>query len=234
MNRIWNIQTMIICVLWMTPLGLLPQEGKLNQTSAITLMGLGDSITQGGSKTPSYLFSLWKKLKEAGYNVNFVGPQQTTLKDTTLNHSGFGGQNAEFLEKRIDSIYRKFPADVVLLHSGHNYFVEDKPISVIIEAQRSIISKIKAINPNAVIFVAQVIESGKLPKYSYIPELNRKIKSLVGELQKTWSGIYLVDQAATFDWRSDTIEDMVHPNAHGAEKMAETWFKELKKYVRKN
>ncbi|MCF3110633.1 GDSL-type esterase/lipase family protein [Niabella sp. CC-SYL272] len=192
MNKMLNIQIMMICLVLMVPLGLLPQEGKPNQASPITLMGLGDSITEGGAKTSSYLFSLWKKLKEAGYNVNFIGPRQTTLKDITLNHSGFGGQNAEFLEKRIDSIYREFPADVVLLHSGHNYFVEDKPISVIIEAQKSIISKIKAINPGAAIFVAQVIESGKLPKYSYIPELNKKIKSLVDDLQKTWSGVYLV------------------------------------------
>jgi len=218
----------------MMPFEILPLEEKQPQSSSITLMGLGDSITQGGSKTPSYLFPLSKKLYEAGFDIDFIGPRQTTLEGRVLNHSGFGGQNAEFLEKCIDSIYREFPADVVLLHAGHNYFVENKPVSTIIDAQRSIVSKIKAINPDAAIFVAQIIESGKLPKYAYIPELNIEIKKLVEDLQRIWPRIYLVDLAATFEWKSDTIEDMVHPNAHGAEKMADTWFQELRKYVKKN
>lgn len=229
-----KIQVIIICLVLIIPLELLSQGGKPSQGPSITLMGLGDSITQGGSKTPSYLFPLSIKLYEGGYNVDFIGPRQTTLEGRTLNHSGFGGQNAEFLEKRIDSIYREFPAEVVLLHAGHNYFVEDQPVSIIINAQKSIVSKIKAINPNATIFIAQVIESGKLPKYAYIPELNMEIKRLVDDLQKIWPRIYLVDLAATFDWRSDTIEDMVHPNAFGAERMAKVWFQELKKYLKKN
>lgn len=229
-----KIQSIIICLVLIIPLEVLPQEGKQTQASSISLMGLGDSITQGGSKTPSYLFPLSIKLHEAGYNVDFIGPRQTTLEGKTLNHSGFGGQNAEFLEKRIDSIYREFPADVILLHAGHNYFVENKPVSTIIDAQKSIVSKIKAINPDATIFVAQIIESGKLPKYAYIPELNIEIKNLVDDLQEIWPKIYLVDLAATFDWKSDTIEDMVHPNAFGAEKMAKVWFQELKKYLKKN
>ena len=37
-----------------------------------------------------------------------------------------------------------------------------------IAAYRKIISSILLINPNATILMAQVVESGKLPKYSYI------------------------------------------------------------------
>ena len=92
-----------------------------------------------------------------------------------INHCGFSGKNAEFLESKIDSIYRKYPADVVLLHSGHNHFNTENPVDGIIEAQKSIINKILAINADVKILVAKVIESGKLPKYSYIPELNQHI-----------------------------------------------------------
>lgn len=212
-------------------MGFMKKEARL-KLSTFTVMGLGDSITAGGSKNPSYLFSLSEKLEQEGYMANFIGSRQSTLDAKTINHSGFGGMNAEFLDMHIDSIYREFPADVVLLHAGHNYFVENKPVSVILAAQRSIISKIININPNARIFVAQVIESGKLPKYSYIPELNDGIKLMVKDLGKTWSGIYLVDLAASFDWQSDTIEDRVHPNAQGSEKIAETWFRALEKHLK--
>ena len=137
------------------------------------------------------------------------------------------------MDAHINSIYREYPADIVLLHAGHNYFSENKPVGKNIKAQHSIIIKIMNINPNAIIFVAKVIESGKLPKYSYLSELNEEIILLVENLRCAGFEIYLVDQAASFNWRFDTIADMVHPNEQGAEKMAETWFRALNKYLKK-
>ena len=41
----------------------------------------------------------------------------------------YSGKNVEFLESKIDSLYRLYPADIVLLHAGHNHFAEEKPYS---------------------------------------------------------------------------------------------------------
>jgi hypothetical protein len=43
------------------------------------------------------------------------------------------------IKAHIDSIYRKYPADIVLLHAGHNHFENENPIAEIIKAQESII-----------------------------------------------------------------------------------------------
>ena len=109
------------------------------------------------------------------------------------------------------------------MHAGHNQSVEEKPVDRIIAAQKAIVEKIKVINPDAVILVAKVIESGKLPKYSSIPDLNRKLEQLVSELCRTYSGIFMVDQAKKFDWLENTIDDKVHPNVIGADKMAQAF-----------
>ena len=98
-----------------------------------------------------------------------------------------------------------------------------------IASYKSIINKIQAINPNVRILIAQVIPSGKLPKYSYIPELNEKIAEMVSELHS--DHICLVNQAERFDWKKYTIYDKVHPNKEGAEKMATVWFNALKKVL---
>ena len=98
-----------------------------------------------------------------------------------------------------------------------------------IASYKSIINKIQAINPNVRILIAQVIPSGKLPKYSYIPELNEKIAEMVSELHS--DHICLVNQAEGFDWKKYTIYDKVHPNKEGAEKMATVWFNALKKVL---
>ncbi len=208
-----------------------PQETMGDTPPTFTLMGLGDSITEGGSAFSSYLFPLWEKLFAAGYIVEFVGPKYSPSRIGSMQHAGYSGQTAEYLEKNIDSLYTLYPADIVLLHSGHNHFADENPIEGIIAAQESIITKIKAINPNALIFVAQVIESGKLPKYSYIKELNLGIARLVAKLERSFTGVYLVDQASGFDWKTDAIEDRVHPNELGTEKMAQVWFNEIQKRV---
>jgi lysophospholipase L1-like esterase len=188
----------------------------------VSILGLGDSITEGGPNFFSYLFPLDSLLKQAGYQPEFIGPRRSILGGDTLYHSGFSGHTAEFLAAHIDSIYTAFPADVVLLHAGHNHFNEEAPVNGIIKAQRTIIETIKKKSPKALIFVAGVITSGKLPKYEYIPALDKAIKAMVD----AWHDptIIFVDQQQSWDWSRYTIDDKVHPNRTGARIIAANWF----------
>lgn len=224
---------MIVSVLLLFSQYTMAQKVQIGQQKKYTLLGLGDSITEGGSNFSSYLYPLWEKLYVAGYQVEFIGPNQAKTTIGGIDHAGFSGRNAEFLASRIDSIYDRYPADIVLLHAGHNHYVEEGPVEGIIAAQKSIVEKIKRINPDAIVLVAKVVESGKLPKYSYIHELNGQIDQLVSELRKTYDGVHLVDQSKSFHWREDAIEDKVHPNTLGAGKMAEDWFEKLQKVLDK-
>ncbi|MDD2305820.1 MAG: alpha/beta hydrolase fold domain-containing protein [Prolixibacteraceae bacterium] len=196
-----------------------------------TIMGIGDSITEGGANFQSYLFPLLERLFTAGYQFDLVGPRAAKCRIGTLNHGGFSGKNAEFLDAHIDSTYRQYPADVVLLHAGHNHFDTEKPVTGIVRAQESIIRKIQAINPDVKILVAQVIPSGKLPKYSYIQELNKGIANAIEKMHNP--NVILVNQAKGFDWQKHTINDRVHPNEAGAEQMAEVWFQALQQILPK-
>ncbi|WP_185731549.1 GDSL-type esterase/lipase family protein [Larkinella rosea] len=194
----------------------------------VTILGLGDSITQGSTDFDSYLFPLQKKLRQAGYHFRLIGPKASVHQPDSIYNAGYGGKTAEFLATMVDSIYTRFPADVVLLHSGHNHFDTENPVAGIIAAQKSMIAKLIAINPRVVILVAQVITSGKLPKYSYIPALNQQIGEMVNQLNNRQ--VILVNQAKGWEWEKNTIADKVHPNARGAEKMAQAWFKALKRH----
>lgn len=220
----------VICLfLFSSALGGQERKDKENTRKRFTVLGLGDSITEGGENFQSYLFPLWEKLYATGYHFDFIGPNSCKCRIGSINNAGFSGKSAEFLDAHIDSIYQKYQADIVLLHSGHNHFESEKPIAGIIAAQESIIRKIRAINPNVKILVAQVIPSGKLPKYSYIPELNKSIANMV-KCQNS-DNVLLVNQAKGFDWKEYTLSDQVHPNAAGAEKIAKMWFKALIKIL---
>ena len=61
-----------------------------------------------------------------------------------------------------------------------------------------------------------------------IPELNRELGALARRLD-----VILVNQADGFDWQIDTVEDRVHPNATGKEKMAARWFVALEPILEK-
>lgn len=192
-----------------------------------SILGLGDSITEGGKEFHSYLYPLWERLFAAGYNSDFIGPRQSETRIGMIKHFGNSGKPVEFMEERIDSVYRQYPADIVLLHAGHNHFAEQNPIDGIMRAYASIVRKIHAVNPQAHIFLAQVTPSGKLPKYSYIPELNRRIAAFVSYEKNR--RLHLVDMATGHDYRTMTIYDHVHPNDLGAERMAERWFEAISK-----
>lgn len=198
----------------------------------VTILGLGDSITEGGPDFFSYLFPLDSMLRNTGYEHSFIGPRRSVQISDTLHHSGFSGKTAEFLAAHADSIYSLYPADIVLLHSGHNHFVEESPVKSIINAHRTIIETIQRRNPSAIIFVAAVITAGKLPKYEYIPQLNKSIKALVDSLHD--QRVLFVDQSGGWDWNINTISDKVHPNREGARKIATHWFDAITNMSKKN
>jgi lysophospholipase L1-like esterase len=195
-----------------------------------TILALGDSITTTGKDITTtgmgfvgYRQVLIPELRKRDLAFEFIGPN----KDATSAHAGYGGRNTNYLLSISKDIYSRYPADIVLIHSGHNSFSEDKPVQGIIRDTEAIIENIRNINPGVTILLAQVIPAGKLPKYSYIPELNEELASLSERLISKGYSIILVNHAEGFDWKTDTVEDKVHPNANGAKKMAQKWMDAL-------
>jgi lysophospholipase L1-like esterase len=197
----------------------------------IRIMAAGDSITAGADFFSNYRLPLWEKLRAAGYGVEFVGTQQSESPAGPLAHEGYGGKNTEYLAATLPANFRAHPADIVLLHSGHNHSVEEKPVAGIVAATEKLIAAFREVNPRVTVLLAQVIPAGKLPKYAYIPELNTALAALAARLDAPGQRVVAVDHAAGFDWQTDTVADLVHPNAAGAEKMAQAWFAALQKLL---
>lgn len=190
---------------------------------ATTVLAFGDSITAGGNRFVCYRQVLVPELLKRGSRFQFIGPKE----DTTSAHAGYGGKSTKSLRDLSKDIFSAYPADIVMIHSGHNSFSKDKPVPGIIRDTEAIIETARAANPEVKILLAQVIPAGKLPKYSYIPELNKALASLASRLSKRGYKIVLVDHADGFDWETDTVSDKVHPNAAGAKKMADKWLSAL-------
>ncbi len=205
---------------------------KIATKRDITIMPLGDSITAGPL---SYRAKLLKLLKDADYGVQYEGSQAGGNPNYpelgNLDHEGYGGKTIQFLVEHIKEVYPVYGSDIVLLHAGHNQFADQGPVPGVVESTRQIIEYVRSVNPNVVVMLAQVIPSGKLPKYSYIPELNEELGKLAAEMDTPAQRVAIVNMAEGWDWRADTTDDLVHPTREGGEKMAQKWFGALVKVL---
>jgi acetyl esterase len=190
-----------------------------------TILAMGDSITEGGTQK-CYRPHLARMIREAGVDAEFTGPKAD--KADGSRHAGYSGKSAEQVLAEYERFHREHPADIVLIHAGHNHFAEEKPVPGILKAMEEMIRLAREANPRVAVLVAQVIPSGKLPKYGYIGDLNREIPKLAKRLHRSQQPVIAVDQARGFDWKSDAVSDQVHPNDAGAAKMAAKWFEALK------
>lgn len=195
------------------------------------IMPVGDSITQGGATFSNWRYGLWEKLYTAGYLIEYVGSRKGPSRIGDLNHEGYGGKNSGFLAATVPGNFKKHPADIVLLHAGHNQFADQKPVPQILKDTEALIEGFRAVNPKVIILLAQPITSGKLPKYAYIPELNTELVPLAKRLDRPDSRVIIVPQGDGFDPTKDAVADLVHPNASGAAKMADKWFAALVKVM---
>lgn len=195
--------------------------------SVYRIMPVGDSITAGSKNFSNYRYPLLQKLEAAGYVIEYVGSQKSGSPAGPLAHEGYGGKNAEFLATVVPDHFRQHPADIVLIHAGHNHTITEQPVPKIVAATEAMITEFRSANPRVIVLVAQVIPSGKLPKYAYIPALNEAIAKMAERMNAPKQPVIIVNQAAGFEPETDTIEDKVHPNASGAEKMASHWFEAL-------
>lgn len=68
----------------------------MGQQKRFTVMGLGDSITEGGQSFSSYLYPLWERLFAAGYDFDMIGPRESECRIGKLAHGGFSGRKYVF------------------------------------------------------------------------------------------------------------------------------------------
>lgn len=195
------------------------------------VMPLGDSITASSVGLPSYRYFLWHLAVNNGYRINFVGSLRGVLRgppanaDFDMDHEGHGGFSADQLLPGINQWATAASPDIVLLHIGHNDLHEFHSVQSTVDNIGSIIDRLRTVNPNIRILVAQLIASSD-PRHKDIPALNAQLTALVAAKNSVKSPIVLVDQFTGFDPTTMTTEG-VHPNAIGESRMADRWFEKL-------
>ena len=212
------------------------------------ILPLGDSITQAKQGHNSYRRALWKKLKNSGYEVDFIGSQNTVYphgnpleSDYDLDHEGhWGWRIDEIINGRAKKVedgkltdwLEIYTPDIVLILLGTNDAKQNQSVFSSVEEFKIIIDLLRKDNPNVVILLAKITPLKKAKDNEKIIALNKAIQGIAETKSTSQSPVIIVDQYSEFSGATDTY-DGVHPNPVGEEKLATKWFISLKKLLNK-
>lgn len=198
----------------------------------LKIIAIGDSITQGGSKPNEFTYRLPLSimLKNAGYDIEFVGTQHSGL-DKSFKwppgfdnvHEGYYGKPATYVAEQLKVNLTKISApDLALIHlgaSGIHYRNKTKPV---FKPMHSIITELRKKNPKVRVLITEFHLHGYKAWYL------RMNLILFAKYESTAeSPVYSVPDHVDFS-ENDTIDGM-HPNLSGQEKMAKAWFNSINK-----
>ncbi len=217
------------------------------------ILPLGDSITAGG-----YRYKL-KDLSTAStqVSIDYIGsrsdPESDAYPDT--QHDGWPGRDVYSILNEVSlsdpsstqtildySLSLETP-DIVLIHLGTNDLLYTLPEDRDAQINKSIygddgngglkeiIRRLRVNNPDIVILLAQITPLDAINNFQpeNIPPYNAAVAQLGEALNTPASPVIIVDQFSGIDPQTD-LQDGVHPNNAGEQKMANTWFAALEPF----
>ena len=205
-------------------------------------MPLGDSITwdwhfndgRSDAYRSGYRNHLWYKLKNEGYEINFVGSQHNggaVSPHYDGHNEGYTGWTSHKMAYKIYSLLEKNTPDIILIHIGTNdpfYSISDnaKGVTRILD-EIDRFEKDKGIQVHVVL--ARIINMYKY--HSWVDSFNKNISTIVKNRLKHKDNITLVNMQSAVGWN---LIDGLHPNNTGYKQMANVWFKALKDIIKDN
>jgi len=188
----------------------------------IKIMPVGDSCTDGmgGGNMGSYRTVLYKLLKDAGINFDFVGERQggpSTLPDR--DHNGNSGWTIPQVAQNIDNWMSAKNPDVILLWIGGNDAVwagGDLGNNL-----RNLIDQIFRKDPKVTLFVADYY-----PWPDSVLKYNAMIPGIVQEKATGGRNLHFV-KLSEINWNksTDLSGDNLHLTEGGYTKIANIWYK---------
>ncbi len=214
-------------------------QGSLNALSTcgresgpLTIMPLGDSITESEQGQNSFRRPLWQLLSSAGCEVDFVGSRRGVSlgfrnsnqvtppnSDFDLDHEGRWDYRVDEINSIISSSIETFRPSIILIHLGTNDVFQGQSVSSTVLEIENLIDTVRAIKADTAFVVSRVIPSSR--NTDKIASLNNEISEI--SLKNTsLSPVVVVNQAAGY-FVSDNY-DGIHPGNSGEQKIAKTYF----------
>jgi len=207
--------------------------------SPVRIMPLGDSITYGADNSLNaldasiaYRGSLWTKLQNAGYDIDFVGEVQAghnyQIFNPTfdLDNEGHWGWRADQIASHVTNYLITNPPDIILLHIGTNDLHQGQDITSTVNDVGTILDQVHNFNPNIVVIVARIINQQIYNQQT--SDYNNALEAMLQNRITNGELITIIDMenSAGIDYTTDMLDNF-HPNSTGNSKIADQWYSTL-------
>ena len=224
-------------------------------------MPLGDSITRGKGGSTWRLF-LKDMLQQTGVDCLFVGScphapnygapwedAYLALEEAlgnNIEHEGWGGLKiSDLIENRdnpahpgypeftIEELLLNNPADIILLMIGTNDILNQYKLDRAPERLDNLIRKV-TVNSSAHLLVSTIppnYAGQETDLNAEVKLFNSQIPAIVNNRQSSGFKVSLVDAGGKLS-REDMLQDGLHPNIYGNQKIAAAWFNAIVEVIR--
>lgn len=215
------------------------------------IVPIGDSLTHGGGDSddgdvhPTYRYWLWKKLDDAGYDVDFVGSSTSpTFSGYSFDrgnegHGGFtigGIVDGVGSSGKLSSWLKGYNPDIALVLIGTNDVLWNVPMEKRFSNLGRLVDTLRARNPEMVIFIGKLPPTGDAQrnKHQGLLEFNSRLPGWAAGESTSRSPIRVVDLFSGYDGRDDNQADRyIHPDESGEKKIANRFFSAIASYLDK-
>ncbi|MGC5396554.1 ricin-type beta-trefoil lectin domain protein [Streptomyces sp. DT20] len=198
-----------------------PGERSVAAASALRVMPLGDSITDGlGSSTGNgYRGPLWDELSAKGYSLDFVGTSRAGSM-TDPDNEGHSGWRIDQIASIADASLSRYRPNVVTLMIGTNDLGQNYQVPTAPDRLNSLIDQVVADAPDATVLVASLTVSTNPTIEANRGGYNQRIPGMVQAKQAAGQHVRYVDMGAL---TTGDLADGLHPNDVGYRKMADAF-----------
>ncbi len=199
-----------------------------DNSAAIRILPLGDSITQADQRHMSYRFWLWQSLSTAGLAVDFVGTNASNHEgnpafpdDFDRNHQGHWGWRTDQVLAQLPEWLQHYQADYVLLHLGTNDCLQGQPVQETVSELKAIVRTLQRHNPSMSIVLFPLGPSSWQGS-ACLDSLNQRVQESVNAWRTETSVVRIASAPKQFDVEKHTY-DGLHPNEAGEKLLAQAW-----------
>ena len=211
-----------------------------------TIMAIGDRRTEGKGGFASYRYPLWYQLREAGYDVDFVGSKRTAESGSIPPVSRYPDYQTTF--DRDHEGYSDLTSDAIAISATAGILAEAPDVAMVLFGAQDLFNSgtggiiTTSTSAEAVVFLLRqanpnvdVLLGGMHPASfggaGQIPNLNVELEALAGQLSTPESLVLYVDHFTGFDQQS-LVDPVVHvPNVAGEAEMAQRWYAALEQVL---
>lgn len=205
-------------------------DGFCPSTGTCQVLPLGDSITDGFGTPGGYRIELFRTFMQINFDMTFVGgesngPATVDGVQFPSAHEGHSGWTISQINSIVNSGALNVSPHIILLHIGTNDMISSAASAPANLEQ--LLDNIIARAPNALLVVSNIIP---LPfAANSVSQYNAQIPAIVQQRASEGANIIFVDQFTGFP--SSELDDGVHPNPAGYERMANKWFDAILDYL---